>query len=290
MNTRPDLSSQLSHLQSRVNAATIADLISANKTLHEAKKYHDLAIQIQPISVEDLRFLAFSDASFSSRKVPESHAGAIILATHRSILSNVVSPVSPISWSCKKIQKVVTSTLSAETMALDSTLDQMSWVRLFWAWIHDRSINWKRPHESLQRLPSAIALPTIKDDQGSVTSELPEAIAATDCKSLFDLVTKTAPPQCSEYRTQLHARSIKDLLQENVTLRWVHSGAQLADALTKIMESSFLRSTIKGGLYCLSDENEILKQRSNNRNRLKWLKENMSPQPLAENIAPEVSP
>ena len=211
VNTRPDLSSQLSHLQS--------NLIHANKTLHEAKRYHDLAIQIQPIPVGDLRFLAFSDASFSSKKVPDSHAGAIILATHQSILSNVVSPVSPISWSCKKIQKVVTSTLSAETMALDSTLDQMSWVRLFWAWIHDNGVNWKKPHESLKELPAAIALPTVKPEDYEVTSELPRAIAATDCKSLFDLVTKTAPPQCSEYRTQLHARSIKDLLQENVTLR-----------------------------------------------------------------------
>lgn len=274
VNTRPDLSSQLSHLQSRVNCACVSDLIQANKTLHEAKKHHDISIQIQPIRVEEPRFLAFSDASFSSKKVPDSHAGVIILATHQSILTNAVSPVSPLAWSCKKIQKVVTSTLSAETMALDSTLDQMSWVRLFLAWIHDHSVNWKRPHESLQKLPQAIAMPTVKPEDFEVTSELPQAIAATDCKSLYDLVTKTAPPQCAEYRTQLHARSIKDLLQENVTLRWVHSGAQLADALTKIMESSFLRSTIKGGRYCLSDEGEILKQRSNNRCRLNWLKEN----------------
>ena len=85
-------------------------------------------------------------------------------------------------------------------------------------------------------------------------------------------MTKTAPPNCAEFRTQLHARSIKDLLDENVTLRWVHSSAQLADELTKVMESSFLRSTIQGGVYPLKDELEILKQRSDSRNRLKWLR------------------
>lgn len=271
VNTRPDLSSQLSQLQSAVNSATVGTLIQANKTLHEAKKHHEVAIQIQPISPEDVRFLAFSDASFASRKVPDSHAGMIILATHKDILSNVSSPISPISWSSKKIQKVVTSTLSAETMALDSTLDQMSWIRLFWAWLRDSSVNWKKPHESLQNLPAAIASPTAKL-QSMPEATLPEAIAATDCKSLFDLVTKTAPPNCAEFRTQLHARSIKDLLDENITLRWVHSGAQLADALTKVMESSFLRSTIQGGVYRLNDELEILKQRSDGRNRIKWLR------------------
>ncbi len=71
VNTRPHLPSQLSHLQSRVNAACVADLIQANKAPHEAKRHHDLAIQIQPIPVGDLGFLAFSDASFSSKKVPD---------------------------------------------------------------------------------------------------------------------------------------------------------------------------------------------------------------------------
>ena len=86
----------------------------------------------------------------------------IILAIHKDILSNVTSPVSPIFWSSKKIQKVVTSTLSAETMALNATLDQMSWIRLFRAWLRDSSVTWKKPHESLQDLPAAIASPTAK--------------------------------------------------------------------------------------------------------------------------------
>lgn len=212
-------------------------MIQANRTLHEAKRHHDVSITIHPVSTQDVRFLAFSDASFASKKAPDSHAGSIILTTHKDITQNVTCPVSPISWGCKKIQKVVTSTLSAETMALTSSLDQLSWLRLFWAWLLDTSIAWQDPTRSLQKLPSAVASPTWK------SQNLPEAISATDCKSLFDLVTKTAPPQCSEFRTQLHARAIKDMLSENTTLRWVHSGAQLADALTKIMESSFLRNT-----------------------------------------------
>ena len=139
VNTRPDLSSRLSFLQSQVNCAKVQTLIQANKVLHDAKRFKDIAINIQP------------------------------------------------------------------------------------------------------------------------------------CKSLYDLVSRTAPPNCQEFRTQLLARSIKDMLAENVSLRWVHSGAQVADALTKEMECSFLRHVLRAGKYQLHDQEQILKERASARNRLKWL-------------------
>lgn len=125
---------------------------------------------------------------------------------------------------------------------------------------------WKNPKQAFTELPETYATATVKAQQ------LPESFAATDCKSLFDLITKTAIPSCTEFRTQLTARAIKDLLTEGVSLRWVHSGAQLADALTKIMETSFLRETLKLGQYKLHDELEILRNRASARNRLRWLK------------------
>lgn len=267
VNTRPDIASRLSFLQSKVNQATIDTLIEANKTLHEAKRHHDVEIVIQPIKCNDLRFLAFSDASFASKSSPDSHTGCLIMSTHKDIMDNAQCPVSPLSWGCKKIQRVVTSTLSAETMSLATTLDQLSWIKLFWGWILDPNVKWRQPTEALQSLPEAVSTATYQ------AQKLDPSIAATDCKSLFDLVTRTAPPNCGEFRTQLQARSIKDLLAEGIKLRWVHSGAQLADALTKIMEASFLRETLRLGKYKLHDELAILKQRSHNRTRLKWLKE-----------------
>lgn len=266
VNTRPDIASRLSYLQSRVNDATVSTLVEANRILHEAKRHHDVSITIQPIACEDLRLLAFSDASFASKSTPDSHSGCIVMATHKDISQNLSCPVSPLSWGCKKIQKVVTSTLSAETMSLSSTLDQLSWLKLFWAWLLDSRIKWDKPEDTLKDLPLAFSSVTHK------LQEIGDSIAATDCKSLYDLVTRTAPPNCSEFRTQLQARAIKNLMAEGIKLRWVHSGAQLADALTKIMEASFLRETLKRGHYKLHDELEILKQRSHNRTRLKWLR------------------
>jgi hypothetical protein len=140
-------------------------------------------------------------------------------------------------------------------------------LRLCWAWLLDPTTNWKQPSKTLRQLPETFSTATLK------AQNLPDSLAATDCKSLYDLVTRTAMPSCSEFRTQLNARAIKDLLAEGVSLRWVHSGAQLADSLTKIMETSFLRETLRLGRYRLNDELEILKNRATNRNRLKWLKD-----------------
>lgn len=165
-----------------------------------------------------------------------------------------------------KIQRVVTSTLSAETISLSSVLDQLSWIRLCWAWFHDRELQWKFPEQALQHLPQSYSTVTYKAQNTS-----PD-IAATDCKSLYDLVTRTSPPSCTEFRTMLNARKIRDLLAEKVNLRWAHSGAQLADCLTKIMETSFLRETLKQGRYRLNDELEVLKAKASARNRLKWLR------------------
>jgi hypothetical protein len=260
VNTRPDLASRLSYLQSQVNQATVQTLIQANKVLHDAKRYKDTTITVQPIHTDSIRFLAFSDASFSSKKQPDSHTGMMIMTTHKHIKDNVTCPVTPISWGCKKIQKVVVSTLSAEATSLNSTLDQLSWLRLFWGWLMNPKLQWKNTKTTLEQLPETIA--TLKED-----------VAVTDCKSLFDLVSRTAVPNCQEFRTQILARAIKDLLAENVSLRWVHSGAQLADALTKEMECTFLRHTLKNGKYKLHDEDQILRERATARNRIKWLQD-----------------
>ena len=253
-------------MQSAVPKATIETLMTANKVLHEAKQHHEVCITLQPIPMTDVRFLAFCDASFASPKCPDSHAGSVIMCAHREVAHNVTSAISPISWSSRKIHKVVTSTLAAETMSLNMTLDQLSWLKLYWAWILDNRVAWRNPQEALLKVPESYALSTAK--------ERDPHIAATDCKSLFDLITRTAMPSCSEFRTQLHARAIRDLLSEGIQMRWVHSGAQVADALTKIMPTNFLRETLRLGRYRLSDEQAILKQRADNRRRVQWLHEN----------------
>ena len=138
-----------------------------------------------------------------------SHPTIIIVGTHQMITKNVQCPISGLAWGSKKIQKVVASTLSAETTSLASALDQLAWLRLFWSWIHNPKTQWKQPEKALTNLVPAVSVPTFNETND---------VAITDCKSLYDLITRTAPPSCSEFRVQLVARAIKDALRNQRTL------------------------------------------------------------------------
>eukprot|EP00435_Cladocopium_sp_Y103_P026958 s175_g6.t1 len=166
VNTRPDLCSRLSWLQSEINKATIGTLIEANRILHEAKRYSDVQVVVKPIPIQEVRFVAFSDASFASAKNPSSHQGMMIMACHSKIGQNQKSHVSPLVWHSKKIRKVAVSTLSAEAMSLAGAVDVLSWIRLYWGWIRDVTISWKNADQTLLKLPPAFAalMPEESDD------------------------------------------------------------------------------------------------------------------------------
>ena len=106
-----------------------------------------------------------------------------------------------------------------------------------------------------------------------ILSEAPSCNAVTDCKSVYDVSTKTAPPACSEYRTLLECLLIRERLQSNVTLRWINSQAMLADSLTKSMEAGLLRECLQSGQYSLFDEKETLKKRATKKEKLRWLRD-----------------
>ena len=105
VNTRPDLSSRLSQLQSSINSATIENLQEANRLLHEAKRHHDVTTNIKSIPPQHVRFMGFSDASFASVKKRDSHAGLIIVGTHKDIHENQPRAISPITWGSRKNKK-----------------------------------------------------------------------------------------------------------------------------------------------------------------------------------------
>jgi predicted metal-binding protein len=262
----------------------VSTLTEGNKILHEAKMFADVKIKIQPIPLEDLRFVAFSDASFASVKVPDSHQGMLIMASHKNIAANQNCAVNPIVWHSKKIQKVVVSTLSAEAMSLAGAVDVLSWIRLFWAWLRNGKCQWQNADETLLKLPPAFAaIPTEEETQTpkppvnithlpSTTITQHKDIITTDCKSLYDLISRHAPPSCQEFRTQLQAKLIKEHLDNGIMIRWVPSQAQLADALTKVMDACVLRECMALGRYSLHDESQILRARSDSRAKLQWLR------------------
>eukprot|EP00435_Cladocopium_sp_Y103_P025644 s3158_g6.t1 len=252
VHARPDLAAKTGQLQAVVTRAQVKHLIEANRVLYEGKT-HPVCLMLVPIPESQVAFCAFSDASFSTSKDLSSRQGTLIFATDTRLAQNEKTVVCPIAWSSRKIPRVVTSTLSAESMALSSALDRLGYIRIVWEWLKNPAVDWADPSQVLAQAPTASAV--------------------TDCKSVYDIATKTSTPVCSEYRTTLECLLIRERLQENVAMRWISTQAMLADSLTKSMDSSMLRECLRTGRYTLFDEGESLRQRASKRERLQWLKE-----------------
>ena len=169
-------------------------------------------------------------------------------------------------------------------MSLAGAMDTLAWGRLFWAWLQDVNCEWRLGDKTLLKLPAAYSAikddDTLEDPSESLTRNLEKLkklqtsgeIVSTDCKSLYDLISRNATPSCQEFRTILQTMLIKEHLATGVYVRWVPSAAQIADALTKIMDNLVLRKCLRIGKYLLHNENAILENRSDARSRLQWLR------------------
>ncbi len=256
-NTRPDIAARLSFLQSKITCATIKDLHECNRLLADAKRYSQVEIIISPIAEADVRFVTYSDASFATREKQQSQKGCMVLVAHKDIIDQKEAIASPMSWHSKKINRVVASTLAAETYALSHAVDSGEWLRLLWHWMKFPSLNWKQPEISLRDMPASVAV--------------------VDCKSLYDVITKNTMPQCQEHRTLLEALVIKDRVKHGIKLHWVHSAAQIADPLTKVMDCQKLRDFLQSNFCCLHDIQEVLKERADKKTQKSWLQQLIIP-------------
>ena len=89
---------------------------------------------------------------------------------------------------------------------------------------------------------------------------LHSATIVTDCKSLYDLVSRTAMPSWEEFRTILEVLLIRERCQEHYVFKWIPTSLRVADALTKPMVPVFLRQVLASGKFQLHDEAESLEK------------------------------
>ena len=251
-NTRPDMAAKLGEVQTQVGRATVATLMLANKVLREAQSESAVKVCFRHIPVAEVTHVSFGDASFASPKQLDSFQGTLICATDSCLDRNEQAPISPLTWSSKKIARVVRSTLSAEAFSMSRSVDKLGWLRLLWGSLNIHEFNWREPPKGFHQLPKATIV--------------------TDCKSLFDLVTRTAMPSCEEYRTTLEVLLIRERCQEHCRFRWIPTNLQLADPLTKAMDSSLLRVALASGVFQLFDEDSSLQSNAHKKAALSWLR------------------
>ena len=133
--TRPDLASRLGEVQVQMSRPTVEALLSANRVLREAQEHENVRLTFQAVPQQDATFVSFGDASFASPKQLASFQGSLICTTSTELDQNKQAPLSPLTWSSKKIARVVRSTLSAEAFSMSRSVDRLGWMRLLWGWL-----------------------------------------------------------------------------------------------------------------------------------------------------------
>ena len=207
----------------------VCTLLDANRVLREAQDHRTMTVTFQSIPCADVTFVSFGDASFASSKNLNSHQGVLVGATTCDLEGNAEAPLSPLVWVSKRISRVVRSTLSAEAYAMSKSVDTLGWSRAMWGWINLPNFDGTQPRKSFQRLQPALII--------------------TDCKSLYDLVTRTALQSCEEYGTTSEVLLIRQRCEEHTIFRWIPTSLMLADALKKGYEQRALSEGIHAGPF-----------------------------------------
>eukprot|EP00971_Amphidinium_carterae_P058184 1150850-Amphidinium_carterae.2 len=181
------------------------------------KQSSHVSLHIMPIPEEELIFGVFADASLATDPNENSQGGYLTVATHQDMLTGKECNMSCVSWKSWKLKRRARSSLSAEIQALSDGVDDLQYTRLFWhALTHPVGLNLREVDNILSQTRS---------------------FAITDCRSLYDSVNQqeSSTLGLSEKRSAIEVLALRETIKPaNIELRWVHSGRQLADYLTKV--------------------------------------------------------
>jgi len=205
--SRPDLSAGVSLYQK--GKTTIHDLKALYSLLQYARDTADTGIifTAMPLEVDKIVMLAFGDSSFANADELKTQTGAIAILAPVSALTHP-SPCSIHAWHSHRTKRTVRSTLSAETIAMDSAMDMSVYHAYF-----------------LQE-----TMGCGKSSSKSRTLQL-HVHVVTDCKSLYDTLTKETA-NLEEKRTLIDIASIRESIDAS-RVHWVPTSQQVSDGLTK---------------------------------------------------------
>ena len=114
------------------------------------------------------------------------------------------------AWQSSRIQRKVRSTLAAEAFSCGYAFDTLEWTR---AVLHE------------------IVMPVTPRE--AMSEQQIKAVTVTDCKSLFDTMTREKV-SLTDKRLSLEAAIIRQDL-DRVKVKWIKSEQTLVDCLTKII-------------------------------------------------------
>eukprot|EP00913_Durusdinium_trenchii_P007048 g6630.t1 len=238
---RPDAAGPSSLMASKLNRLTIEDITQLNAVVKDLKEHSKLSLRIQPLA--KMKLSVVTDASYANNGF-HSQGGHLVIAHESHLRDGVPAPTNILAWRSAKLQRVVNSTMAAETQSLSKGLAELTWTMLLMKELSDGTLNIRDWREHLK----TEELMVISSEE--TESELRESLAVIDAKSLYDHLTRETIGG-SDKRTAIEIQIIRDDLRRlQGQVKWVEHLAMIADGLTKINGSNAaLREVIRSGFF-----------------------------------------
>ena len=173
---RPDMAGPASLLSSRIAHAKVEDIIALNEVIRGVKKVPQVSIRLQPL--KRMKFSVITDASFGNDGF-HSQGGQMILCHEDGLQQNQRVTTNVLSWRSGKIQRVVNSTLAAETQSMSRGLGDLLWVMVLFEELQDRTFEIRDWNERLS------ASKVMAMASSSSSESLKGSLAIVDAKSLL---------------------------------------------------------------------------------------------------------
>ena len=124
--SRPDLAYEMVDMSTKLNKATVGDLVRSIKTIGRLKEINSIQSypQLKGNEATDWEIFVFSDAALGNLNDGKGSVGAYIVW-----LKDRIGNCCPIAWQSRKIKRVVRSTIAAEGLALLEGLEAATYFR-----------------------------------------------------------------------------------------------------------------------------------------------------------------
>ncbi|CAE7422915.1 RE1 [Symbiodinium sp. CCMP2592] len=212
----PHTAAEVSLLLSEVNQSTVQTITKANRLFWNTKARKDHRMLIHAFAEDEpVALYAWVDAATDNRPDQGSTQGIFVGMGPESLLQGNLGGISPVAWHSSKIDRICRSPGAAETQAAVNGEDALFFARFQWSEML-YGISDLREHEAVARRVTGCLI--------------------TDSRNVYDkLATEVVVIKGKEKRSNIELLSIKQSqMATNLHVRWVHSEAQLANALTKV--------------------------------------------------------
>ena len=211
----PHISAEVSLLLSEVTRATTETVIRANRLLYNTKARGVHKMKIHAFGEDEpLAVFAWVDAGSQNRWDGGSTQGILVGIGPEALFQGSMGKISFLTWHSNKIDRSCRSPGAAEAQAAVNGEDALYYCRYQLAELLYGDINVRDPDEAVRKIPGGVI---------------------TDSRNVYDkLNTEVMTFKGAEKRTQIELLSVKESQERLGThIRWVHSEAQLSNALTK---------------------------------------------------------